>query len=126
MKSFILAGITALFLVGGAIGYMFFVNNTTDILSAGIEKVETAVKNGDFDSAKRYATEFDKSLEERKTILCAIVDHKEINEIKRSLAEFDAFLDNYDGTECLAKCGEISAIVNRISDNTMPYISNVL
>ncbi len=126
MKSFVAAALVAVFLIGGAIADVIFVKNTTKTLWDGVEKVEDAIEAGDFDEAKKSAKEFEDTLDGKKALLCAIVDHKEINEIKRSLAELNVFMDDFDKPECLARCGEIHAIVERISDNTMPYVSNIL
>ncbi len=126
MKSYVAAGIAALFLITGAVGYALYVSNTAEILSGEIENVEKAVQNSDFNSAKVCARSLGETIDNRKTMLCAIVDHKEIYELKRSLSELDAFLDAGDDAECLAHCGEIASIVNRISENTMPYIFNIL
>ncbi len=126
MKSFIAAGIAALFLIVGAVGYAIYVDNTADILREEISDAEKALMDKDFEGAREYIKILDETLEQRKTMLCAIVDHKEIYEIKRSIAELSAFLDDSDDAESLAHCREIAAIVNRISENTMPYIFNIL
>ena len=126
MKSFIAAGIAALFLAVGAVGYAFYVDNTAKLLAGEVERVEEAVRRADFDGAIERAAMLDETIEWRKTMLCAIVDHKEIYEIKRSLGELGAFLEKNDDAESLAHCAAISSIVTRISENTMPYIFNIL
>ncbi len=125
MKSFIAAALAAFFILAGAVSYAFYVNNSSKLLSGEVKNIENAIKSSDFENAKNYANTFGEKLKKRQTMLSAIVDHKELYEIKRSLAELYAFLDDKDSAECLAHCGEISSIVNRISENTMPYISNI-
>lgn len=126
MKSFVAAMLAALLLIGGSVGYGMYVQKTAKQLNERTERICTAVENGDFDSAIAAAKALGAEIDSKKEILGAIVDHKEIYEIVRILDEMICYLEEEELADSRAHCAAIAAITDRISENSLPLLFNVL
>ncbi|MBS7299096.1 MAG: DUF4363 family protein [Eubacteriales bacterium] len=126
MKSIYIAVAVSLVLIAGSIASSVYVKNAADKLEMRAEIIERRIEKEDFASALIAADELDRQIEKSKTLLCAVVDHKDIYEIKRSLFELRCYLDAEEEADALAHCRAIVAITEKISDNALPYVYNIL
>ena len=126
MKSIYIAVAVSLVLIAGSIASSVYVKNAADKLEMRTEIIERRIEKEDFASALIAVDELDRQIEKSKTLLCAVVDHKDIYEIKRSLFELRCYLDAEEEADALAHCRAIVAITEKISDNALPYVYNIL
>ena len=126
MKSIYIAVAVSLVLIAGSIASSVYVKNAADKLEMRTEIIERRIEKEDFASALIAVDELDRQIEKTKTLLCAVVDHKDIYEIKRSLFELRCYLDAKEEADALAHRRAIVAITEKISDNALPYVYNIL
>lgn len=126
MKSIYIAVAVAVVLIAGAIGYSAYVSNIADTLKTHTVHISDEIEAENFEAAMNAAEELDRELESKKTLLCAVVDHKDIYEITRSLDELKCYLGAEEESDSLAYCAAIVAVTEKISDNALPYIFNIL
>lgn len=126
MKSIYLASAVLIVLAAGAVGCSFYVNDIATELGEYASAIEEEIKAEDYEAARDTANELDDRIEKNKTLLCAVVDHKDIYEIKTDLRELEQYLENSEKSDSLASCAAIAAVTDRISDNSLPYVYNIL
>jgi hypothetical protein len=116
----------AAILAAGAIGCGRYINLSAKELGEYAENIEIAICRGDFDEAQSGVLRLSTVLDDKKEILGAIVDHGDIYEIQRNLAELSRFIEEKDVAESRARCGAISAGINQLSGNSSPALFNIL
>ena len=126
MKSLYIAIAVSFLLVAGSIASSIYVKTATDKLGMRTEIIERRIEKKEYESALVAADELDRQIEKSKTLLCAVVDHKDIYEIKRSLYELRCYLYAEEEADALAHCRAIVAVTEKISDNALPYVYNIL
>ncbi len=126
MKSFVVAILVAVLLVGGSVGYSFFMKNTAELIEEKAVSVEKLVESGDFEGAKSKLSEFHDTLDEKNSVIGSVIEHKEIFEIKRNMAEIEVFLDSENKEESLSRIKSILAVLKQLSDNSALGIYNIL
>ena len=126
MRSFISAIVVAVALIGGAIGYSFYVDCTADELHSYTEQIEKLISNGDFDSARGLALSLHDAIEKKKEVLGAIADHQEIYDMQREIDEMVCLIEERETAESRARCAAVSAMIERLSGNSSPAIFNIL
>ena len=126
MKSFIVAILVAVFLIGGSVGYGIYIDNVTDNIQGCMDEIESIIKSGDYREAKDKLSDFSDMLEKENTLLGSITEHKEIFEIKRNIFEIDVFLDEENREESLSRLHAIKSVSEQMSGNTKLKIRNIL
>ncbi len=126
MKSMYIAVAVAVVLLGAAIGYSIYVQNIAHSLEEHTSNICDEVRAENFEAAIEAAHKLESELERKKTLLGVMVDHKDVYEIRRSLDEMFCYLENEEKNDSLAHCAAISAMTERIAENSLPYIFNIL
>ncbi len=126
MKSFVVAILVAVLLVGGSVGYSFFIKNTAELIEEKTVSVEKLVEIGDFEGAKGKLSEFNDTLDKKNSVIGSVIEHKEIFEIKRNMAEIEVFLDSKNKEESLSRIKSILAVLKQLSENSALGIYNIL
>lgn len=126
MRSFIAAGIAALILAAGAVGYGIYVERTAREFADGAQRIRVAAENGDFAAARRETAALADIVERKSDVLGAIADHGDIYNLKREIMTLSAYLDGEDGTESLASCAGVESYIARLSGNSHPSFFNIL
>lgn len=126
MRSFVAAGLAALILAAGAVGYGIFVKNAADDFAAGAKQIRAAVEREDFAAARECAGELSRLVDKKSSVLGAIADHGDIYDLKRELAELGAYLAEEEKTDSLASCTGVESYIERLSGNSRPSIFNIL
>ena len=126
MKSIYIAVAVAVVLVTGSVVSSIYVKNVAEKLETRAELVFKKIEQDNYAAAIEETEELDRQIERSKTLLCAVVDHKDIYEIKRSLGELLCYLDKEEKPDSLAHCAAIVAAAEKIYDNALPYVYNIL
>ena len=126
MKSLIAAIVVALSLVAGSVWHGIYVGKTTKEIIEKTEDVALAVEALDYQSAQESAKILQDVVAREEDLLGVICDHKDYYEIKRTIGEMSAYIDEEDGAESMAHCIAIISMTERISEMSKPYISNIL
>ncbi len=126
MKSFIVAIFVAVLLAAGSLWHSSYVDKTTDEIIIRTEDVAEAVVAEDYQAARGLAKKLREVIAREEDVLGVICDHKDYYEIKRTIGELSAYIDEEDEGESLAHCSAIITMTERISEMSKPYISNIL
>ena len=126
MRSFVAAGIAALILAAGAVGYGIFVENTAEDFADGAREIRAAVEREDFAAARESVYELGGLVERKSSVLGAIADHGDIHDLKRELAQLEVYLAEEEKTDSLASCAGVESYIARLSGNSRPSIFNIL
>lgn len=126
MRSFIAALLVAAMLAGGAIGYGIYIERTADTLHGYTDRISGEIDAQNFVAAREITMELAEEITDRKEILGAICDHKDIYDMQRLLAELICFLEEEELPDSRAHCAAVSMMIEKLSGNTAPALFNVL
>ena len=126
MKSLIAAIVVALSLAAGSVWHGIYVEKTTNEIIEKTEAVASAVEAKDYKSARDCAKILREAIVREEGLLGVICDHKDYYEIKRTIGEMSAYIDEEKEAESMAHCTAIISMTERISEMSKPYISNIL
>ena len=129
MKKVYLAGILAIISVAICALCLAYVTKASDEAKEYVEKIQTAVTDSDYDSARKQAQELDEFWQKKHTILSMLVHHRNLEKIEESVQVIKTTLENVDDDNCIDCQTEntraLSGIKN-LRDVELPSISNIL
>lgn len=129
MKKVYWAGILAVISVAICALCLAYVTKASDEAKEYVEKIQTAVTDSDYDSARKQAQELDEFWQNKHTILSMLVHHKNLEKIEESVQVIKTTLENVDDDNCIDCQTEntraLSGIKN-LRDVELPSISNIL
>lgn len=129
MKKVYWAGILAVISVAICALCLAYVTKASDEAKEYVEKIQTAVTDSYYDSARKQAQELDEFWQKKHTILSMLVHHKNLEKIEESVQVIKTTLENIDDDNCIDCQTEntraLSGIKN-LRDVELPSISNIL
>jgi predicted nucleic acid-binding Zn-ribbon protein len=112
----IVLAVLLLFVVGCAVLQNIYINNTTEELTAGLEKVRTALEEDDLQAAAAAADVFNTEWEEKKASFEAFFEHKEVDSISSSAKTLQSYCHTGQKEEALAHVAASIFYVEHIRD----------
>lgn len=126
MKSVIVALIIGALTVFGSIGYT---NHLEKISVEMIEKnkeIEKDIVSDNFEEASKKSEQLSGFVREKRTLLDAVGNHQELDEIERSLSELTAFTEENRRADALSKCYSLDFLMKALPRNFKIKIENIL
>lgn len=115
VKKIVLA-ILLLLVVGGSVLQNIYINNSTDELTADLEKVKAALESDDLSAAAAAADIFNSKWEEKKNSFEAFFEHKEVDSISSSAKSLQSYCHTGSKEEALANVSSAMFYVEHIKD----------
>lgn len=126
MKSFVTAMLIALFLVFGGVAFNNGINGVTARFLARLDEVEAAVINEDFARAAEKSSAMSAELAKSKPLLCAVINHENIDEAEECLSELCAYAESSDKEESAVQCRRLRRLLSRLPENYSVSAQNIL
>ena len=126
MKSLIIAIIIGTATVLGSVGY----TNHLEKISADMVDKNNDIRNDimshNYSSAANKTREFSEYVREKRTILDAVGNHQELDEIERNLSELAAFAEDEMHGDAISKCYSLDFLLRALPRNFKIKIENIL
>ena len=126
MKSFICAMIIAALMTCGGIAFNIGIRSISDSFTAGCDKINAAAANGDFDAALEEISGLSDAVKKRKTVLAAVINHENIDEIEVCISELSGYVENGDRTETAVHCLRLRHLLEHLPENYSVTAQNIL
>lgn len=126
MKSFWVAVVIAVLLIGGGILFNQNIDHVTREMSCKEEKITALIKERDFKAAEKEINGLKKYIDEKMIVLASVVDHKNIDDIELCVAEIEGYVKEKDKAEALTRCKKLEHLINHLPINYRVTLQNIL
>ncbi len=129
MKKVYWAGILAVVSIAICALCLAYVTKASDEVKEYVEKIQTAVTNSDYDTAKEQAQELDEFWQKKHTILSMLVHHKNLEKIEESVQIIKTTLENANDDnriDCETENTKALSGIKNLRDVELPSVSNIL
>lgn len=126
MKSFVVALVIAVTMVGGSIFYSHSLEDRSKSLRGQCYEIENALKDCDFTSAKENIKKLEDNVESFEDFFLATGNHIEIDNIKINLSELRSFTEQEMQGDALAKTYVLEFLFEHLPETMKVRIGNIL
>ena len=126
MKSVIAALTLILAVIIGGLAYTSSLVEVSDELSEMNAAVQSSLENNYTENAEHQIEQMRGYLEDKETVLSAMGDHDELDEIKINIAELEQYVKGEMKTDALAKSEVIEFLFEHMPENYRLKLRNVL
>ena len=126
MKSVIAALTLILAVVAGGLAYTSSLVKVSDELSEMNAAVQSSLENNYIENAEHQIEQMRSYLEDKETVLSAMGDHDELDEIKINIAELEQYVKGEMKTDALAKSEVLEFLFEHMPENYRLKLRNVL
>lgn len=118
--------IIAALMTCGGIAFNIGIRSISDSFTAGCDKINAAAANGDFDAALEEISGLSDAVKKRKTVLAAVINHENIDEIEVCISELSGYVENGDRTETAVHCLRLRHLLEHLPENYSVTAQNIL
>lgn len=90
------------------------------------KEIETEIVTQNYESATQKTKELSEYVREKRTILDAVGNHQELDEIERNLSELAAFTEDEMHGDAISKCYSLDFLLRALPRNFKIKIENIL
>lgn len=126
MKTFLLAGLVAVFVLAGSSVYIYYLNQITKSLDESALKIEALAENENWKACLKEVKNLQENWNKQKDILSAFTDHSELDQIKKTMNNLAEGVRFQDLEETLLHAKEFRILTDRMRENEYPTIENIL
>lgn len=124
--TYVAAGIVAVLLIGGSVGYSVFVSDIAGDIKDSVIAISHMVDGEDYTSGEEILDSLLSYIDNKETLLGATINHNDIYNLRRSLLELRARLEEKEKSECLACLAELDVRISQLKQSSVPSLFNVL
>ena len=126
MKSFVISIILAACIIGGGIWYAAYLENFSDRLLEQNDEIRLLVSAEKYSDAREAEEVLSKAWESGKNVIASTLDHGNIDDIEKSLAEIKAYTYEEEKADALAKCEVLSVMLEHLPNSCSFRLENIL
>ena len=126
MKSFVISIILAACIIGGGIWYAAYLEDFSDKLLEQNEEIRLLLSKEKYADAREAEEELSRAWESGKNALASTLDHGNIDDIEKSLAEIKAYTDEGAKADTLAKCEVLRIMLEHLPNSCSFKLENIL
>lgn len=126
MKSFWVAVVIAVLLIGGGVLFNRNIDTVTREMGGKQEKIAELIDNKNYIEAEREIEDLSKYIDEKMIVLASVVDHKNIDDIELCVAEIEGYAKEEHRAEALTKCKKLEHLINHLPVNYRVTLQNIL
>lgn len=126
MKSVIAALTLILAVVAGGFAYTANLVKVSNELSEMNAAVQSSLENNYIENAEHQIEQMRGYLEDKESVLSAMGDHDELDEIKMNIAELEQYVKGEMKTDALAKSEVLEFLFEHMPENYRLKLRNVL
>lgn len=126
MKSFWVAIVVAVLLIGGGILFNKNIDHVTRELAEKEEKITRLIEKESYDGAEKEIEDLKKYIDDKMIVLASVVDHKNIDEIELCVSEIEGYTKEEYKAHALTKCKKLEHLINHLPINYSVTLQNIL
>lgn len=126
MRSLFVALIIASVTVFGSIEYTRHLEKISAQMMEQNQEIEKDIMAENYDAASQKTKRLSDFIEEKRSLLDAVGNHQELDEIERNLAELVSFTDDHMHGEALSKCYSLEFLIRALPRNFRIKVENIL
>ncbi len=126
MRTFKLCMILLIIIIIGALSFDYALNKTVDELSKKVEKLEYAVTSENWNESEKQLDIIQDSWKRSEKWLTTLVDHREMDEIKMTLAKLSQYLHYKKKPEFMAESATLKLLIEHLASKEKVTLSNLL
>lgn len=126
MRSLIISLVLAAVILTGGIFYTSMIEDISDDFSQINSELMYYVDKEDYQSALGKAEEMKKYLDEKSTLLAAMGNHEEIDEIEGTLEELTSYIKDEKKADAGSKCSSLGFLFKHLPRNFKLKAENIL
>lgn len=126
MKTFIISIILSVLMLTGFGIYIFYLSNTTSELNSTVKNISELAKNEDWEECYKETEKLVNIWNKHEKILCSFTDHGDLDEVKRAVSELKESVLFEDGHHTVMSSSVLLVLIDRLTENEMPNIENIL
>lgn len=126
MKSFWIAVLIGVFLIGGGVAFNKNIDSVTEEMSEKEKRITALIASSDFSGAEREIEGLGEYIDEKMIVLASVVDHKIIDDIELCVAEIKGYTGERDRPEAMARCKKLEHLINHLPINYKVTLQNIL
>lgn len=126
MKSFWIAVVIGVFLIGGGIMFNKNIDSVTRELSEKEKKITSMIENKNFQEAEMEIEEISRYIDDKMIVLASVVDHKDVDDIELCVVEIKGYVKEKDKPSAVARCKKLEHLINHLPINYRVTLQNIL
>lgn len=126
MKTFISGILVAMLMIAGIVLYTNYLSYTIAELTSLITAASDAAKDGDWQGSKYNIDAFIDLWNCKDDILCAFINHEDLDEIKQSMYELKESIQYNDEQETVKYSSVLIVLIDKLKENELPTLKNIL
>lgn len=126
MKSFILALVITVAMVGGSMLYTRELDSISEEALGYNTRIQATIAEDDFDGAKESVNALEQYVTEKRIPLSMILDHTTLDKIESSIAELSGFVAGEMKTDALAQNNVLEVLFRHLPQNYKVRLENIL
>ena len=126
MKTFWVAVIIGVLLVGGGVMFNRNIDSVTREMSEKEKKITALLGEKDFAGAERELDELSKYIDEKMIVLASVVDHKNVDDIEMCVAEIKGYTLEQDKSSAIARGKKLEHLIGHLPINYKVTLQNIL
>ncbi len=126
MRSVIVALTIIAISVGGSIIYTNHLENTANEMMLKNNSITVNILNEKYNDAEIEIKSLKNFVKEKRTVLDAVGNHQELDDIEGQLAELLAFTHEGDKNQALSKCYMLEFLIQSLPRNFKLKLENIL
>lgn len=126
MKSLFVAISIAIVVVFGSLLYNTHLESISSQMIEKNEGIKKQIEEENYAEASKKTRDLTEFIRDKRTVLDAVGNHEELDEIERTLMELCAFSDDSMHGEALSKCNSLDFLIRALPRNFKIKIENVL
>ena len=126
MKTFIIAVVIAVILVGGGLLFNFSIDGIADELMAECDKISLQIDEDNFDDATESISKIEEYIDKKKIVLASIINHENIDDIELCISELKGYAERKISSEAHVKCNRLRHLLEHLPANYTVTLENIL
>lgn len=126
MKSFVASLVLALMIILGSIGYTIYLDNLSEEMCLYNDEIKEFLMNDRYDEAENAARLLSEFIDDKKIALASTMDHNNLDNIERNIAELIAYTGGEQRFDALAKCEVLKIMFEHLPKNYSFKLENIL
>jgi len=126
MKSLVIASMLMAAVIAGSLLYGAGLEKSSQELSEMNMSIQQSLDGGDMKGAEAAVGRMKAYINGREEIMSVMGDHKELHEIKESLAELERFTKGGNRVDAQAKSELLSLMIEHLPENNRLRLRNIL
>lgn len=114
MKTFIIAIVLLVMIISSSFLYLYIINDVTSDMTSKLEKLEHTVRDDNWKQAEKQLDEIQRSLKKREGWMMALIDHRELDEIKMTVSRLAEYVHFKDTQEFMAESAVLKLLIEHL------------